>query len=184
MARPTLYTVGHSTRSFDDFVALLKRHGVQAVADVRRFPGSRKYPHFNEGNLAQSLPAAGLQYVPFPSLGGRRRTSAGSANTGWRNDGFRGYADYMDTPAFEDGLRQLVVLAGAAPTVIMCAEAVPWRCHRNLISDAVVALGTAVDHIIDAGAPQSHVLNPGARVRPDGTLTYPAPGSEQVGLDL
>ena len=123
MARRILYTVGHSTRTLEDFVALLAQHGVGAIADVRRFPGSRKYPHFGVDALAASLPAAGVRYVPMPALGGRRRTHAGSPNGGWRNEGFRGYADHMDSDEFAAGVDELVTLARAVPTAIMCASA-------------------------------------------------------------
>jgi uncharacterized protein (DUF488 family) len=172
-----LYTVGHSTRSFDDFVALLTRHGIRAIADVRRFPRSRKYPHFNDDALAQSLPRAGIEYVPIPSLGGRRRTSPDSVNTGWRNDSFRGYADYLQTSAFEDGLRRLIDVASQTPTATMCAEAVPWRCHRSLISDAMRVRGWEVLDVVSDSPPTPHKMTPFARV--DGTrLTYPAPPAE------
>ena len=183
VAPPTLYTVGHSTRSLDDFLALLGRHGVRAVADVRRFPGSRKYPHFNDDALAHALPAAGLRYAPVPLLGGRRGTSAASVNTGWRNAGFRGYADYMQTPAFEQGLEELLTLAAAAPTAMMCAEAVPWRCHRSLVADAALVRGWLVLDVVGEAAPRPHALTPFARV--EGTrITYPAPAAGRGGPGL
>ena len=182
---PTLYTVGHSTRSLDAFVNLLKRHGVGAVADVRRFPKSRKYPHFNDDALSLSLPEAGLQYVPIPLLGGRRRALPDSPNTGWRNEGFRGYADYTMTPPFAQGLEHLLTLAARTPTAMMCAEAVPWRCHRSLIADAALVRGWRVLDIVGDAAPAPHKLTPFARV--EGTrITYPAateaPGGAQAGL--
>ena len=174
---PTLYTVGHSTRSLEDFIALLKGHGVAAIADVRRFPKSRKYPHFNDDALADSLPAGGLRYAAVPALGGRRRTSADSPNTGWRNASFRGYADYMQTPTFEQGLAQLAELASETPTAIMCAEAVPWRCHRSLIADAMLVRGWQVLDVVGNAAPSPHKLTKFAKV--DGTrITYPAAGDE------
>ena len=177
---PTLYTVGHSTRSLEDFVALLKGHGVAAVADVRRFPKSRKYPHFNDDALAVSLRAAGLGYAPVLALGGRRRTSADSPNTGWRNEGFRGYADYMLTPAFEQGLSQLAALAAETPTAMMCAEAVPWRCHRSLVADAMLVRGWRVLDITGNAAPSPHKLTKFAKV--DGTrITYPTAEVEPSG---
>ena len=179
VARRVLYTVGHSTRSLDEFVRLLGQHGVRAVADVRRFPGSRKHPHFNADALAGSLPAAGLQYVPFPSLGGRRRASPDSVNAGWRNESFRGYADYMQTAQFGEAIGQLEELAGPTPTVIMCAEAVPWRCHRSLIADAMLVRGWEVLDIVGDGKPPPHKLTPFARV--DGVrITYPAEGAQQL----
>ena len=174
MTPPTLYTVGHSTRSLDAFVGLLTHHGVRAIADVRRFPRSRKYPHFNDESLAESLPPLGLRYVPVPALGGRRRTSPDSINTGWRNDGFRGYADYTLTAAFEQGLQNLLNLAAEAPTAMMCAEAVPWRCHRSLIADAALVRGWRVLDIVSEAAPAPHKLTPFAVV--EGTrITYPEP---------
>lgn len=177
MARPTLYTVGHSTRSLEEFVSLLKHHGVRTVADVRRYPGSRKHPHFNEPSLARSLPDAGLDYVPFPALGGRRGTSPGSPNTGWRNEGFRGYADHMQTPQFEEGVARLSELAGGTPTAIMCAEAVPWRCHRSLIADAMLVRGWEVLDIVSHSTPAPHKLTPFARV--EGlSITYPPVAAE------
>lgn len=178
VANRTLYTVGHSTRSLDAFVRLLKHHGVRAVADVRRFPGSRKNPHFNADALAHSLPEAGLDYVPFPSLGGRRRTSADSVNTGWRNEGFRGYADYMQTPPFAEAVAQLEAMAGQTPTVVMCAEAVPWRCHRSLIADAMLVRGWQVLDIVGETEPAPHKLTPFARL--DGVrITYPPDAGQQ-----
>ena len=187
METPTLYTVGHSTRSLDDFVALLTNHGVRAVADVRRFPKSRKYPHFNDDALEQTLPRLGLRYAAFPALGGRRRTSADSINTGWRNDSFRGYADYMQTPAFGAGVEALMKFAAEAPAAIMCAEAVPWRCHRSLVADAMLERGWRVLDVVGDAPPKEHKLTPFARV--DGLrVTYPAAapprrdGGDQPGL--
>lgn len=180
MAALTLYTVGHSTRSLDDFVNLLKHHGVRAVADVRRFPKSRKYPHFNDDALTKSLPEVGLQYIPFPSLGGRRRVSPESLNTGWRNAGFRGYADYMQSQTFEAGVAELAALAARTPTAMMCAEAVPWRCHRSLIGDAMLVRGWDVLDIVGEAQPRPHKLTPFASV--EGTrITYPAAAEPQDG---
>ena len=174
---PTLYTVGHSTRSLDAFVALLTHHGVSCVADVRRFPRSRKYPHFNDDALAHSLPAAGIEYAPFPALGGRRRTIPNSPNTGWRNEGFRGYADHMASPEFLGGIERLAAQASKVPTVIMCAEAVPWRCHRSLIADAMLVRGWTVLDIVSDADPTPHKLTPFAKVTGT-TITYP-PEAEQ-----
>jgi uncharacterized protein (DUF488 family) len=187
VTQPTVYTVGHSTRSLDELIALLKQHGVRAVADVRRFPKSRKYPHFNDEALAMSLPAAGFRYLPLPALGGRRRAMLDSVNTGWRNESFRGYADYMQTPAFEAGVSQLSALAAQTPTAMMCAEAVPWRCHRSLIADAMLARGWEVLDIVGGSAPTPHKLTPFARVE-GSHVTYPAAaaveedGSSERGL--
>jgi uncharacterized protein (DUF488 family) len=172
VSQHVLYTVGHSTRPFDEFVSLLRRHGITTIADVRRFPRSRKYPHFNDEALAATLPGAGIRYVPLPALGGRRNTSAQSVNTGWRNEGFRGYADYMQTEQFEQGLAELIRLASEAPTATMCAEAVPWRCHRSLISDAMGVRGWEVLDVISDARPAPHKLTPFAKV--EGTrITYP-----------
>jgi uncharacterized protein (DUF488 family) len=168
----TLYTVGHSTRSLDGLIGLLRGHGVETVADVRRFPKSRKYPHFNDDALAFSLSQSGMGYVPFPPLGGRRRAAPDSPNTGWRNEGFRGYADHMQTREFADGIARLAALAGQSTTVIMCAEAVPWRCHRSLIGDAMLVRGWRVLDITSESPPKPHKLTPFARV--DGVrVTYP-----------
>jgi uncharacterized protein (DUF488 family) len=168
-----LHTVGHSTRSLAELIALLEHHGVRAVADVRRFPRSRKYPHFNDDALASSLPAAGLGYLLLPALGGRRRPAADSVNVGWRNEGFRGYADHMQTAAFAEGLARLVALAEEVPTAVMCAEAVPWRCHRSLIADAMLVRGWEVLDITGDTPPRPHQLTKFARVV--GTrITYPA----------
>lgn len=169
---PRIYTIGHSTRAWDEFVALLHEHAVKAVADVRRFPASRKYPHFNADALAMCLPEAHIRYVPLPSLGGRRKAHADSVNTGWRNEGFRGYADYMQTRPFEQGLHELTNLAAEAATAIMCAEAVPWRCHRSLIADAMLVRGWQVLDIVGPGKAAEHKLTPFARV--EGLrITYP-----------
>src|SRR5215210_3413868 len=174
-AKPTLFTAGHSTRALVEFERILKAHGVTTVADVRRYPRSRKFPHFNDDELAAALPAMGLRYVPMKALGGRRRPAADSVNRGWTSEGFRGYADYMLTPAFEAGLVELVALASAAPTVIMCAEAVPWRCHRALIADAMLVRGWQVLDIMSETSAPPHELTAFARV--DGTtITYPATG--------
>jgi uncharacterized protein (DUF488 family) len=168
----TLYTVGHSNRSLDELVALLKFHGVAAVADVRRFPGSRRLPQFNDASLAQSLPRADVSYLPFPGLGGRRKPNPDSVNTGWRNDGFRAYADYMQTPDFVAALDELIAAASRRPTAIMCAEAVPWRCHRSLVADATLVRGWRVLDIMSMSSAKPHKLTPFAKV--DGlTITYP-----------
>ena len=174
----TLFTVGHSTRPFDEFVALLKAHGVAVLADVRRYPRSRKFPYFNDDELAATLPPLGLRYVPIKALGGRRRAAADSVNTGWTSEGFRGYADYMQTPAFEEGLEELMQLARTQPTTTMCAEAVPWRCHRSLISDALLVRGWRVMDIMSARKTNEHKLTKFARVEGK-TVTYP-PEQEEL----
>jgi uncharacterized protein (DUF488 family) len=179
-SRPTLFTVGHSTRPFDEFVEMLKAQGVRTVADVRRYPKSRKFPQFNDEALAVDLPKVGLAYVPLPALGGRRRPAKDSVNAGWRSEGFRGYADYMRTPAFQSGLQELIQIAGTAPTTIMCAEAVPWRCHRSLIADAMLVRGWRVLDIMSEKSATLHELTSFARV--DGTrITYPK-GSDEPQL--
>ncbi|HET7341309.1 MAG TPA: DUF488 domain-containing protein [Methylomirabilota bacterium] len=170
----TLWTVGHSTRALPALIALLGAHGVGMVADVRRFPRSRRHPQFDTDALARDLPAAGVGYVHLAGLGGFRRARRDSVNTAWRNASFRGYADYMQTGEFARHLDTLLTLAAATPTAIMCAESVPWRCHRSLISDALVARGVEVRHILSATRADRHVLSQTARVE-DGRLTYPGP---------
>ncbi len=155
--RPPVFTIGHSTRTIEDFIALLERDGVQHLVDVRRFPASRRYPHFNSESLQASLEAAGISYEHMPAMGGRRPTTAASRNVGWRNASFRGYADHMDSAEFQQALDALIVTSARVPTTVMCAEAVPWRCHRTLIADALLARGVRVRHILDA-ATKDHVL--------------------------
>lgn len=164
-------TIGHSTRGIEDFVAVLQVHGARAIADVRRYPASRRYPHFNREPLAERLGAAGIAYQWFPQLGGRRRPRPDSHNTGWRNPSFRGYADYMETPEFRAAVEQLEGMAAKDVTVIMCAEALWWRCHRALIADYLAARGAPVIHIIDAEHVQPHRYSERARVV-GGVLTY------------
>ena len=134
-----VYTIGHSTRPIDEFIALLQAHGVTQLADVRTIPKSRRHPHFAQEALSVSLPVAGISYRHFPGLGGLRKAAPDSANGGWRHAGFRGYADYMQTPAFTAALADLLQWSRDAPTAVMCAEAVWWQCHRQLIADALVA---------------------------------------------
>jgi uncharacterized protein (DUF488 family) len=174
-----ILTVGHSTRSLDDFIALLRAHGVQRLVDVRRFPGSRRYPHFGAESLARALPREGIQYSHEPDLGGRRTAGTDSPNTAWRSAGFRAYADYMATPLFAAALARLLAHAADAATAIMCAEAVPWRCHRQLIADALVARGHEVRHITAPTRAEPHRLNPHAVVGPGGTLTYPRRSADE-----
>jgi uncharacterized protein (DUF488 family) len=166
-----LYTIGHSTRTLDGFVKLLEREGVAHLVDVRAFPTSARYPHFNQKNLAESLVEKRIRYTHFPALGGRRKVRRDSHNTLWRNAGFRGYADYMETREFAEALDDLLTLASRERTAIMCAEAVPWRCHRSLISDAAVARGAEVFHIMDAG-PEPHRLTSFGRVDEAGHVHY------------
>jgi uncharacterized protein (DUF488 family) len=167
-----IFTIGHSTHPLDEFVNILAAHEIKAIADVRRFPGSRKYPHFNDVSLRVELPKRGIAYHPFLELGGRRRARADSVNTAWRNASFRGYADYMQTPEFVEALSDLEKQATRRATAIMCAEAVPWRCHRSLIADALVARGIPVEHIMSPTRRQSHTLRPFAHICGD-RITYP-----------
>lgn len=184
MGPAKLYTVGHSTRTLEDFIALLKREGVSHLVDVRAFPTSARYPHFNQTNLTDGLAAAAIHYTHFPALGGRRKVRRDSHNTLWRNAGFRGYADYMETREFSAALDDLLALAARDSTAIMCAEAVPWRCHRSLISDAVVAKGVPVFHIMDSGADE-HRLTSFGRIDAGGRVHYDAaPQSDLFGADV
>ena len=168
-----IWTIGHSTRALEDFVAALEAHGIKALADVRSLPGSRRYPQFNKEALAQSLSERGIRYEHFPELGGRRKTKPDSKNTAWRNDSFRGYADYMETEEFRRGVERLVDLA-VTPTAIMCAEAVWWRCHRSLISDFLKTRGFEVIHIFDEKKSEPHPFTSAAQIV-NGELSYAAP---------
>jgi uncharacterized protein (DUF488 family) len=175
----TIFTIGHSTRTLENFVELLRIHGVRQVADIRTVPRSRRYPQFEKEALARSLPARGLVYLHLPDLGGLRRARPDSVNTAWQNASFRGYADYMATPAFARGLEALIALAREAPTAFMCAEAVWWRCHRRLVADALLVAGTkakrqtiVIRHIVSTAAAAPHELTSFARVE-NGRLTYP-----------
>jgi uncharacterized protein (DUF488 family) len=169
-------TIGHSTRLIDAFVTLLAAHGVTQLVDVRTVPRSRHNPQFNADALAASLASAGIGYVHAPGLGGFRPTSADSPNDGWRNLSFRGYADYMQSPDFADNLVSLIELARRDRVVVMCAEAVPWRCHRSLIADALLVHGIASCEIVSAERLQAHRLTPFARVR-GSAITYPVANS-------
>lgn len=171
----TVYTIGHSTRALAEFTRLLREHGINRVADVRTIPRSRRNPQFNRETLPAALVEAGIGYAHLPELGGRRRPRPDSPNAGWRNASFRGFADYMQTPAFAEGLQRLMEMTGDNGLVIMCAEAVPWRCHRSLIADALTLRGVRVRHLIGTATVRPHmphILTPWARV--DGTtLIYP-----------
>jgi uncharacterized protein (DUF488 family) len=168
----TVFTVGHSTRTFEQFVALLRAFDVQVLADIRTVPRSRHNPQFNADGLAATLPVAGFTYVPMPALGGLRHARPDSPNTGWRNASFRGFADYMQTPAFDRVLDVLIGASRARRTAIMCAEAVPWRCHRSLVADALLAHGVPVVDILSVTSGRAHRFTPFARV--EGTrVTYP-----------
>jgi uncharacterized protein (DUF488 family) len=161
----TVLTVGHSTHPFDEFVGILKAHGVEQLVDVRTVPKSRHVPQYNTEFLARELPLHGIEYVHMKALGGLRKAAKDSVNTGWRNASFRGYADYMTTEEFRKGIERLLELAQQKRTVVMCAEAVPWRCHRSLIGDALVMRGVPVHDIMSATSLREHGLTPFARVQ-------------------
>ena len=177
-----IYTVGHSTRELEDFLRLLAAHGVGQVVDVRRYPASRRHPHFARDALAAALQAVGVAYHHEGDLGGRRTARPDSANTAWRSAAFRGYADYMNTDAFQQALGRVVELARARPTTLLCAEAVPWRCHRQLIADALVARGESVSHILSPARRDPHTLSAHARVLAGGLVRYPAGPHDQLAL--
>ena len=175
ISQPSLriMTVGHSTRTLDEFVRLLHTHQATCIADVRTVPRSRHNPQFNRDVLPASLGRAAIRYVHLQGLGGLRHVKSGSPNTGWRNASFRGFADYMQTAEFSASLEELIRLAEKELVVLMCAEAVPWRCHRSLIADALLVRGFRVEHIMNERHRQLHALTPFAQVR-GGELTYPA----------
>ncbi|HEY5992910.1 MAG TPA: DUF488 domain-containing protein [Candidatus Udaeobacter sp.] len=167
-----IWTIGHSTRSIDDFISLLEENGIKLLADVRSWPGSKRYPQFNKEALAESLNAHGIRYEHLPELGGRRKPKPDSRNTAWRNASFRGYADHMETEEFRKGVERLLVLAcEPGPAAIMCAEAVWWRCHRSLISDYLKSRAIEVRHILDANKTEPHQYTSAARIV-NGRLSY------------
>ena len=166
-----IWTIGHSTRSLEEFIALLQENKITALADVRQFPGSRRFPHFGREQLAKSLAAAGIEYFHFLELGGRRKARADSPNNAWRHPAFRGYADYMMTPGFCEGIARLLALAGRKRTAVMCAEALWWQCHRGLISDFLKAHGHEVIHILRENKTEPHPFTSAARMV-DGKLSY------------
>jgi uncharacterized protein (DUF488 family) len=167
----TVWTVGHSTRSAEEFGQMLLAHGVQVLVDVRMFPGSRRYPQFNKPALAESLAAIGIEYKHEPRLGGRRTPRADSHNTAWKNASFRAYADHMETDEFKRGVEDLLELARDARVAVMCAEALWWRCHRGLISDYLKAAGHTVIHILNETKTEEHPFTSAARIV-DGKLSY------------
>ena len=169
---PLIMTVGHSTHTIEEFVGLLQAHGATCVVDVRTVPRSRHNPQFDKASLPQSLKKAGLGYVHMPGLGGLRRAKLDSPNEGWRNASFRGYADYMQTPEFSQSLDELIRVANQDRVVLMCAEAVPWRCHRSLIADALLVRGIRTEDIVSATRRRVHALTPFANVR-GAAITYP-----------
>jgi len=174
VARNILFTIGHSTHSIEEFIALLNAHAVKHLADVRSIPKSRHVPQFNSEMLAASLRTSGIEYTHIKALGGRRHSLKDSINTGWRNTSFRGYADYMATPQFAEGLNALIRTARSARTAIMCAEAVPWRCHRSLIADAMMLKGWSVRDILTTAPAAEHQLTPFLKVV-GSQPTYPDP---------
>jgi uncharacterized protein (DUF488 family) len=166
-----VFTVGHSTRSGEEFVNLLKAHDIKLLVDVRSFPGSRRYPQFNKEALAQSLPVNHIDYLHLPSLGGRRKLNRGSKNIAWRNASFRAYADHLDSAEFKQGIKELLELAQTKRATVMCAEAVWWRCHRSLIADYLKAAGVLVRHIVDEKTTEIHPYTSAARIVA-GKLSY------------
>ncbi len=167
----TVYTVGHSNRDPDEFVGLLKAHGVETLADIRKLPGSNKYPHFNQDELSDSLARSGIRYVFLKELGGRRLQKKDSENTAWRNRSFRAYADHMETGEFRRGIDSLLGYAAEGRVAVMCSEAVWWRCHRALVADYLKAKGANVRHIMGESAARPHPFTSAAKVV-DGKLSY------------
>ena len=174
---PLVLTIGHSTHPIDQFVELLRQHGVERLVDVRTIPRSRHNPQFNSEALAKSLEHEGIAYAHVKELGGLRHPRRDSINTGWRNASFRGYADYMQTDEFEEALRRLLQLCAEKRCAVMCAEAVPWRCHRSLLADALLARGVAVEHILVRSRRDVHSLTPFARIQ-NNRVVYPGAKAE------
>ena len=175
-----IWTIGHSTRSIEDFIVMLKSNGIRMVADVRLLPGSKRHPQFNQEALIGSLGKVQIHYEHFPQLGGRRKPKPDSRNTAWRNEAFRGYADHMETLEFKEGIERLLQLSQEiGPTAIMCAEAVWWRCHRALISDFLKAGGVEVIHILDARKTEPHPFTSAARIVA-GALSYASREGELI----
>jgi uncharacterized protein (DUF488 family) len=169
--KETIWTIGHSTRSFDELLELLHSFNIELLADVRSYPGSRRYPHFNKEALEISLPENNIQYVHLKKLGGRRKTGPHSVNTGWRNEAFRGFADHMESDEFKKGIDELQQLAAGKRTAYMCSEAVWWRCHRSMISDYLKSLGWTVLHIMNKDKAEEHPYTSPARIV-NGKLSY------------
>ena len=166
-----IWTIGHSTKPLEEFLELLHTHAIEVLADVRRFPGSRKYPHFLKEAMEESLPESGIGYRHFPALGGRRKPENNSRNTVWRNKAFKGYADYMATDSFQEGLESLLETAAEKSTAMMCSEVLWWRCHRSLISDLLKSRGYTVNHIMSPVKMQEHPFTSAARIV-EGKLSY------------
>jgi uncharacterized protein (DUF488 family) len=173
-----IYTIGHSTRSIEELLTLLQEHSIACLADVRRYPGSRRHPQFTGESFVASLNSVGIAYLHLEDLGGRRRPALDSPNGGWRNEQFRGYADQMLTPAFQQTVDALV--GRETSTAVMCAEAVPWRCHRNLLADELLHRGIEVIHILGPGSTSHHSMNPMAVIH-EGQLIYPPSQKEMFG---
>jgi uncharacterized protein (DUF488 family) len=167
----SIWTIGHSTRPIEELIQILQSFRIDTLIDVRSFPGSRRYPHFNKENLQSSLASAKIDYLHLPELGGRRKTRPDSLNVAWRNESFRGYADYMETPQFAAGIERLMQLARSQRIAIMCSEAVWWRCHRSLISDYLKVSGVDVMHIMAAEKSETHPFTSAATIV-DGQLSY------------
>ncbi len=179
-----LLTIGHSTRPLGEFISLLHEFKIAVLVDIRRFPGSRKFPHFNRESLQQALPAAGIEYIWLEDLGGRRSTAnvAASPNLGLRHPAFRHYADYMQTEKFRSAIERLLSIAADKPTAVMCAEKLFWKCHRRLLSDYLTTHGALVEHIMDSGRLQTHKLSVGAVITSDLHVIYPTSGADTPSL--
>lgn len=171
---PTIWTIGHSTRPINEFVAILKGAAVSVVGDVRRFPGSRKFPQYNQQPLTASLATEGIGYLALPELGGRRQPHPDSPHTAWRNPSFRAYADYLDTAAFQAGIGRILTVASSERIALMCSEAVWWRCHRSLIADYLKVRGYTVVHLLSSTKHQEHPYTSAATIV-NGQLSYAAP---------
>ncbi|GGC14170.1 DUF488 domain-containing protein [Pseudoduganella buxea] len=176
----TVYTIGHSTRPIEQFIELLKEQEVKRLLDIRTVPKSRHNPQFGQDALAGALAQAGIEYRYIGALGGLRRARKDSTNDGWRNQSFRGYADHMQQIDFNAAVDDVARMAGTTPCALMCAEAVPWRCHRSLVADALLVRGIRVEHIINPGKTRPHVLTPFAQVA-GRSITYPAPAAPAAG---
>lgn len=179
---PRVYTVGHSTRELEELVGLLEEAGVDQLVDVRRYPTSRRFPHFRKEHLERALPEAGIAYRHEEAMGGRRSLGEDSPNGWWRSRGFRAYADHLGSDEFLTAFARLEAYAAERTPAVMCAEIVPWRCHRQLIADLLVARGHEVVHLIEPGTSERHDLNAAARILPDGGLVYPAGEDDQLDL--
>lgn len=171
LEKPIIYTIGHSVRPLDEFMKMLESFHIEVLADVRRFAGSKRYPWFSKENLEKVLPEHNIEYIHFEDLGGRRKVQPGSINSRWKNESFRGYADYMQTKEFTQAVEKLERIAMKQTTAFMCSEAVWWSCHRSMISDYLKAKGWKVDHIMNIGKAEEHPYTAPARIR-DGNVFY------------